>query len=75
LIAQLDIQENWNNAELEQTFKVLSGTHELKHGELMLPFRIMLVGGKFGPTVFEIAALIGKTETTNRIKHVLNLLS
>jgi glutamyl-tRNA synthetase len=41
----------------------------------MLPFRIMLVGGKFGPTVFEIAALIGKTETTNRIKHVLNLLS
>ena len=26
----------------------------------MLPFRIMLVGGKFGPHVFDIAALIGK---------------
>ena len=26
----------------------------------MLPFRIMLVGGKFGPGVFDIAALMVK---------------
>ena len=75
LIAQFNAQENWNTADLEQTFKALAAIHELKQGELMLPFRIMLVGGKFGPTVFEIAALIGKSETANRIKHVLNLLS
>ena len=74
LIAQFNAQENWNTADLEQTFKALAAIHELKQGELMLPFRIMLVGGKFGPTVFEIAALIGKSETANRIKHVLNLL-
>jgi glutamyl-tRNA synthetase len=35
----------------------------------------MLVGGKFGPTVFDIAALLGKKETIARIKHGLNLLS
>ena len=75
LIAQFNAQENWNTADLEQTFKALAAIHELKQGELMLPVRIMLVGGKFGPTVFEIAALIGKSETANRIKHVLNLLS
>ena len=33
----------------------------------MLPFRIMLVGGKFGPGVFDIAAVIGKDETVTRI--------
>jgi hypothetical protein len=39
----------------------------------MLPFRIMLVGGKFGPGVFDIAALIGKEETIKRIQHTLGL--
>jgi glutamyl-tRNA synthetase len=38
-----------------------------------LPLRIMLVGGKFGPGVFEIAELIGKEETTSRIEKTLPL--
>lgn len=33
----------------------------------MLPFRIMLVGGKFGPGVFDIAILLGLAETKSRI--------
>ena len=37
----------------------------------MLPFRIMLVGGKFGPHVFDIAGLLGKGETVNRIRLAL----
>ena len=54
-------------AELEESFKSLAAEHQLKPGELMLPFRIMLVGGKFGPGVFDIAVLLGKTETAARI--------
>jgi glutamyl-tRNA synthetase len=34
----------------------------------MLPFRVMLVGGKFGPHVFDIAALLGKDEAIKRIE-------
>jgi glutamyl-tRNA synthetase len=34
----------------------------------------MLVGGKFGPTVFDIAELIGKHETIDRIKKGLRQL-
>jgi glutamyl-tRNA synthetase len=41
----------------------------------MLPFRIILVGGKFGPAVFEIASILGKDETIRRIKNGLQLLS
>ncbi len=60
---------------LEQQFKALAETQQIKAGELMLPLRVMLVGGKFGPGVFDIAVLIGKEETVNRIKNVLALLS
>jgi glutamyl-tRNA synthetase len=34
----------------------------------------MLVGGKFGPDVFDIATLLGKEETVERIKTGLKLL-
>jgi len=34
----------------------------------------MLVGGKFGPGVFEIAATIGVADAVARIKHALTLL-
>ena len=44
-------------------------------GELQLPFRIMLVGGKFGPAVFDIANLIGRRETIARIKKGLTDLN
>ncbi len=58
-------------AELEAEFKAIATEHQLKPGELMLPFRVMLVGGKFGPGVFDIAILIGKTEVQNRIKQAI----
>jgi len=52
----------------------MAAAHQIKPGELMAPFRIMLVGGKFGPGVFDIAAIIGREETIARIKHTLQLL-
>jgi glutamyl-tRNA synthetase len=65
---------SWDAPELEVVFKEISAAVRLKPGELMLPFRIMLVGGKFGPGVFDIASLIGKEETIKRIEHTLSLL-
>jgi glutamyl-tRNA synthetase len=58
-------------AVLEEKFKALMEEKALKAGDVMLPFRIMLVGGKFGPHVFDIAALLGKDETINRIEKAL----
>jgi glutamyl-tRNA synthetase len=60
-----------NAADMEARFKALAEEKELKTGDVMLPFRIMLVGGKFGPHVFDIAALLGQTETINRINKAL----
>ncbi|HEY1008823.1 MAG: glutamate--tRNA ligase [Daejeonella sp.] len=63
--------DQWNPADLEVTFKALAEENNLKIGEVMLPFRIMLVGGKFGPAVFDIAALLGREETAMRITKAL----
>ena len=67
LIQQYESLSEWTAAELERVFKSLAEEKAIKPGELMLPLRIMLVGGKFGPGVFDIADIIGKEETIRRI--------
>ena len=74
LIRVYELASLWQHDDLETTFKELAAANQLKPGELMLPFRIMLVGGKFGPGVFDIAEILGKEETINRIRKTLTLL-
>jgi len=74
LIRAFELMPLWQHDELEKELKEMAAAHEIKPGELMLPLRIMLVGGKYGPGVFDIAALIGKDETIRRIKYTLSLL-
>lgn len=70
---QLDALE-LNHEALETSFGNLATEMGIKKGELMLPLRIMLVGGKFGPGVFDILAIIGKEETKSRIQFALSQL-
>lgn len=68
----IDILRNcsdWDAISLEASFKETAEQAQIKPGELQLPLRIMLVGGKFGPPVFEIASIIGKESTIARIQH------
>lgn len=62
-----DTINDWSHTALEQSFNELMAAHGLKKGDVLLPLRIMLVGGKFGPGVFDIVELIGKEETAKRI--------
>ena len=73
---QKDIAEisAWTTETLEASFKKATTEKQIKPGELQLPMRIMLVGGKFGPPVFEIAMLIGKEATIRRIKNGLSFI-
>jgi glutamyl-tRNA synthetase len=69
------ITSNLSPIELEEKFKALAEEKSFKPGELMLPFRIMLVGGKFGPGVFDIAVLLGVGETQQRIKNAVSFFN
>ncbi len=70
-IEKLQSAVEWNSQALENSFKELAIEKNIKPGELQFPFRIMLVGGKFGPPVFNIAELLGKEETISRINRAI----
>lgn len=65
----------WEHDVLEQSLTDIAAAHNVKKGEVMMPLRVMLVGGKFGPGVFDIALFIGKEATQERVKQGLALLS
>ena len=71
LIRNYQLSSGWDAHTLENNFKEIAAVNDLKPGELMLPFRIMLVGGKYGPGVFDIAEVIGKEATLQRIEFAL----
>ncbi|NOU39094.1 MAG: glutamate--tRNA ligase [Ferruginibacter sp.] len=65
--------ETFTAETIETLFKELATEKNIKPGELQLPMRIMLVGAKFGPAVFEIAAILEKEETILRIEKALQI--
>ncbi|MBC7912551.1 MAG: glutamate--tRNA ligase [Pyrinomonadaceae bacterium] len=71
----LNALAEYSSPNLEAAFKSLAEENGLKIGDVMLPFRIMLVGGKFGPAVFDIASILGKVATIERIQSGLEMLS
>ena len=73
MIRNFELIPDWHATVLENNFKEIAADKKIKPGEVLLPFRIMLVGGKFGPGVFDIAELLGKEETIKRIKKSLPL--
>jgi len=72
-IEKIKTSPEWNAVSLENIFREMATEMNIRPGELQLPFRIMLVGGKFGPPVFNIAELLGKSETISRIENALNV--
>ena len=73
MILEFEKQTEWHASVLEPLFKDKVAQSGMKIGELMLPYRIMLVGGKFGPDVFLITELLGKEEVIDRIRKALPL--
>ncbi|NGM62392.1 glutamate--tRNA ligase [Sphingobacterium sp. SGG-5] len=74
LAGEFEQQATWSASAIEPLFKDKIVQSGMKIGELMLPYRIMLVGGKFGPDVFLITELLGKEEVIARISKALPLL-
>lgn len=70
-ITQIQAITDWNIASIEEAFNNVVAEQNIKKGAVMLPLRIMLVGGKYGPGVFDIAELIGREEVINRIENGL----
>ncbi len=72
-IEKIKASTSFNAETIEIIFKELATEKNIKPGELQLPMRVMLVGAKLGPGVFEIATTIGKEETISRIERALEV--
>ena len=65
--AQLESATDWNDKTIHDIFHAFVAEKEVGFGKVMAPFRLALTGMPNGPGAFEIAALLGKTETLARI--------
>jgi len=59
--------EKYTTENIEDAIKGHIEKHNLKFGDILLPFRLMLTGEKGGPSVFEIAEILGKKEVDKRL--------
>jgi glutamyl-tRNA synthetase len=63
---------DFSSVNLETAIKEWITKKELGFGRVMQPFRLSLVGALKGPHLFDIAALIGKKETLERLQFAID---
>ncbi len=66
MLTQVAAIDNFEAATIEQTVKDFMATEGLKPGEVLPIWRLALSGTMQGPAVFDMAQLLGKTETLQR---------
>jgi len=63
--------ESFVAPEIEMAFKEFVHIKEVKIGQVLLPFRLLITGVAMGPGMFEIASFLGKKEVLNRMENGL----
>ena len=64
----LEEVESFEEAELETTVKAWLEEKQIGMGQIMNGWRLVTVGSNAGPAMFQIASIIGKEETIQRIR-------
>ncbi len=72
LVSILTKIDDFSAANIEKTVKQWISDKNLGFGSVLAPFRLALVGDLKGIHVFDIAELVGKEETINRIQKAIN---
>jgi glutamyl-tRNA synthetase len=64
----------WQAAGIKEEFSAFVNAKGWNFGTVMNSLRLCLVGGSFGPDIFEICEIIGKQETISRIQNAIALI-
>ncbi len=67
--------DDFTSQNIENNVKEWITAKEIGFGKVMQPFRLSLVGALKGPHLFDISAIIGKNETTNRLVQAIKSFS
>ncbi len=69
LLATVEAVEDFQADKMEEAVKAYINDNELKFGDILPILRVGLTGEMKGPSVFEVAALLGKIEVVERLKN------
>ncbi len=64
--------EDWTEAAVEARLRALAEEAGLKLGKIAQPLRAALTGSDASPSLFEVAAILGREETLERARRALN---
>ncbi len=74
LCSVIENVSDYSSQTIETTIKEWITSKEIGFGKVMQPLRLSLVGALKGPHLFDIAFLIGREETVNRIRTAIEKL-
>ena len=74
-IFQPSKNQGFSSENIETEFKAYSTENELGMGKLLPAFRVSLTGLGMGPSLFDIASLLGKEETIKRMETALEKIN
>lgn len=74
-LALLEQEENFTSDQIEQSFKSYLEQIEKGIGAVLPAFRLLITGKGMGPSMFQIAELLGKEEVVSRMKESLAHIS
>jgi glutamyl-tRNA synthetase len=66
--------DDYSVTGLESKFKELAAQFEIKAGEVMPLFRVLLIGVANGPALFDMIVILGKDEVTKRLDNAIGRL-
>ena len=72
---RLEFISDFNSKNIEKEFKKYLKENVLFMGKLLPAFRVSLTGIGIGPSLFDIATLIGKKETIKRMEKAVNTIN
>ncbi len=74
LVEKIKSITDFSAANATAEIKAWITSKEIGFGKVMMPLRLALVGSLMGPDVYEIAAMLGKDETINRLENAIKNL-
>ncbi len=64
-------EKNWTQDNLEKQIVDFIKENDYQVGDFLWPLRVSLTGKKQSPGPFEVAAILGKNESLERVKHAI----
>ncbi|MGB9500312.1 MAG: glutamate--tRNA ligase [Dissulfuribacterales bacterium] len=74
LCGQIETIKDFNEANLEDAFKKVMQSCEIKLGKLAQPVRVALTGKTVSPGIFEIIHVLGKDVVISRLKKAITFI-